>query len=82
MNTLRALARVVTAGVDLALFRVRRAFGSLACDGGPLWTHDQATAKARAVGYRGPIDPAGQWLEDLSAGRIDHDGNPRKPRAT
>lgn len=78
MTALRALARVVVAGVDLALFRIRRALGGLARGGAPLWTYDEAEAKARAVGYRGPLDPAGRWLEDLAAGRIDHDGRVRE----
>lgn len=81
-RSLFAIRVAIAAGIDLVLFRIRRAFGRLARDGGPLWTQEEATAKARAVGYHGPIDPAGQWLEALSAGRIDHDGNPREPRAT
>lgn len=80
MTALCVLARVVVAGVDLALSHVRHVWRRATAR--PRWPRDVAEAKAAAVGYRGPIDPAGQWIEDLAAGRIDHDGRPRAPLAT
>lgn len=79
-RTLFAIRLAVAAGIDLWAARVCRALDRWA--GRPRWSREEAERKAFLVGYRGPIDPDGQWLEDLSARRIDHDGNPRKPRAT
>lgn len=80
MTTLRALARVVVAGVDLLFTRFALALDRWA--GRPRWTKAEAERRAAAVGYRGEIDPDGMWLEDLAAGRIDHDGNPRPYQET
>lgn len=80
MIALRALARVVHAGVDLFVaaairwFDAERSFEELSAALARRRMED-AERKAFLVGYHGPIDPAGQWLEDLSAGRIDHGGN-------
>lgn len=74
MTILRALARVVVAGVDLLLTRFALALDRWA--GRPRWKQEEAERRAAAVGYRGPIDPYGMWLEDLAARRIDHDGRP------
>lgn len=81
MTTLRALARVVVAGVAYVVaavrhwFEVERAFSEMSIRIARRRMEDQQR-KARAAGYRGPIDPGGRWLEDLAAGRIDHNGNP------
>lgn len=80
MKTLRSILLTLAAGIDLAAACLARAISRWA--GRPRWSREEAERKAFLVGYHGPIDPAGQWLEDLSAGRIDHDGNPREPKAT
>lgn len=77
MTTLRALARVVVAGV--AVLAIRSRFWVRRMAGVPRWTTVEHERAAQALGYRGPLDPGGRWLEDLAAGRIDHDGNRRKP---
>ena len=74
MTTLRVLARVVVAGVDLLATRFALALDRWA--GRPRWNQEEAERRAAAVGYRGPIDADGFWLEALAAGLIDHDGNP------
>ena len=79
MTTLRALARAAWAGAALATAHAQRAVARLTHAERrrtEAWWADQRY-KAAVVGYRGPIDPGGQWIEDLSAGRIDHDGRPR-----
>mgnify|MGYP001292902752 CR=1 FL=1 len=74
IGLLRALAAVVVAALEWAVTAARTSWhrATTADDDAAALAYEADVA--RTVGYRGPVDAQGRWLDDLAAGRIDHDG--------